>query len=312
MRISIEQAAELLLSGKIVAVPTETVYGLAAALSLPGAIEEIFKLKGRPCSNPLIVHLANVGMIEAFIRYAPKGFFELTKAFWPGPMTLVLEAKVENVPSIVRAGLPTVAFRVPQHPLARKLIEVTGPLVMPSANLSGTPSSTNPIHVESDFGKDFPVLDGESSIVGLESTILISIDNEWQIIRQGALSSGVFKEVLDYEPKIRSANQKEAPLCPGQLFRHYAPKAHLILEKNFLRVKDSIILGYSDRYYPSSNQIMYLGESTDPSMIANRLYSTLRLLDQNKVAQAHLDIDLPNGGLYATLLERMSRAAEAS
>lgn len=310
MRIPIEQAATLLKSGKVVAVPTETVYGLGAALDCPSAIEQIFILKGRPSNNPLIVHVAEAEVVQGYVSSFPEGFMTLAKAHWPGPMTLVLEVQIEKVPAIVRAGLPTAAFRVPRHATAQRLLQMTGPLVMPSANLSGTPSSTRVEHVEADFGHDFPVLEGSGAFAGLESTILIYVEGRWQIIRQGALPPSAFEKVLGYAPSLRGIESNVAPLCPGQLFRHYAPKAQLKLSKTCRLAEGEIILGYRDRVYPSSNRILSLGRSTDPHEIAENLYATLRSLDTLEADSALVDVDLPLEGLYATILERLYKAAQ--
>src|SRR5262245_4612508 len=142
MHISLEEAASALKSGLVVAVPTETVYGLAASIDFPDAIEDIFRLKGRPSNNPLIVHVASAKEIAFYVTQQPPQFLKLASAFWPGPLTVVLPVDQVRIPSVARAGLPTAAFRVPNHPLTRELLEITGPLVMPSANLSGKPSAT--------------------------------------------------------------------------------------------------------------------------------------------------------------------------
>jgi L-threonylcarbamoyladenylate synthase len=310
MRISMEQAAGMLKAGSVVAVPTETVYGLGASLDCPSAIKQIFILKGRPSSNPLIVHLPDAEAVLNFVNHIPDGFTALAKAFWPGPMTLVLQADIEKVPEIVRAGLPTAAFRVPQHPIARRLLQLSGPLVMPSANLSGTPSATHAEHVETDFGPDFPVLEGVGCSVGVESTILIFIEGQWQIIRQGALSSADFERVLGYAPVLRGVESDGAPLCPGQLFRHYAPNARLVLSKECGSAKEGVVVGYTDRAYSIECTVLSLGNSTKPNEIAENLYATLRSLDALGVATALVDVDLPSVGLYATILERLHKASE--
>lgn len=309
MYISIDKAAELLKAGEVVAVPTETVYGLAASLDHPAAIKRIYELKGRPSSNPVIIHLSCLEEVHKYVLALPDEFSSLANAFWPGPLTIVLPANTTAVPEIVRAGLQTAAFRVPLHPIARDLLSRTGPLVMPSANLSGTPSSTLIEHVEKDFGRDFPVLTGTSSSLGLESTILIQLHGQWHIIRQGALAAADFEDVLGYQPPLRGTESYTAPLCPGQFFRHYAPKAKLILMKDFSLAHGEIILGFSDKTYPEGNRIIHLGSSSDPSEIAEKLYKTLRSLDENHISTALVDINLPKTGLYLTILERLYKAA---
>lgn len=304
MRISPDEAARLLANGHVVAVPTETVYGLAASLTQPKAVEAIFALKGRPANNPLIIHVASTSQLIPYVKSFPEGFERLAEAFWPGPMTIVLPVREEAVPEKVRAGLSTAAFRVPHHPLARELLQLAGPLVMPSANVSGRPSATSPEHVEGDFGIEFPVLDGGACERGLESTILIAKDGEWRVIRQGALPPEAFGEVLGYVPGVEAPNSK-APLCPGQLYRHYAPKAHLRLRDSFAEGMTGIVLGYSGRAYPPGLRVIALGTLSNAEEVAENLYRTLRLLDQEGIVEAWVDSDVPREGLWKTIIERL-------
>lgn len=312
MKITVQEAAERILKGQPVAVPTETVYGLAASLGDLKAIDQVFELKGRPSNNPLIIHVAEPEQVLPFTLSWNEDFWKLASACWPGPMTLVLPICKELVPERVRAKLLTAAFRIPRHPSARELIKLTGPLVMPSANLSGRPSATSALHVEADFGVDFPVLDGGDSEKGLESTILYEVDGKWKIIRQGAIAPQEFVAVLGYEPPLEHHDQSKSPLCPGQLYRHYAPEASLQLFKVFpdsLMFSNKTVIGYSDRTYPTQGKVYSLGESTNPQKIASCLYATLRLLDEDGIREAYLDFDLPEVGLYATIKERMNKAS---
>ncbi|MGZ3732294.1 MAG: L-threonylcarbamoyladenylate synthase [Parachlamydiaceae bacterium] len=309
MRVEIEEAAILLNKGQVVAVPTETVYGLAASLACPETIKQIFSLKGRPSNNPLIIHLHHPDEIEPYVYTFPKGFKALSEALWPGPITLVMQVNETKVPSIVRAGLSTAAFRIPQHPLAIKLLEMTGPLVMPSANLSGKPSATRCTHVEQDFGSEFPVLDGGTCHMGLESTILIYLEERWSIIRQGALTPSAFEKILGYIPVVKGSENQQIPLCPGQLFRHYAPKAKLILSNECSTLEEKTILGFTDRIYSTTCRIVPLGALTNPSEIAKNLYRSLRFLDEELMKEVFVDVDFPNEGLLETVRERLTKAA---
>lgn len=310
MRISLQDASELLSGGQVVGVPTETVYGLAASLSHPEAIKRVFSLKGRPAKNPLIIHLAEAREILDFVDTLPPGYADLAEAFWPGPMTLVLPVRLEKVSEIVRAQLPTAAFRVPAHPITNNLLKLTGPLVMPSANLSGKPSSTCCEHVENDFGKAFPVLDGGICNKGLESTILFFQENEWVVVRQGALAPEHFSKVLGYVPKIQGSASETVPLCPGQLFRHYAPRAKLQLSGQ--PSEGTVVVGFSDRVYPSGCRVLSLGNSNDPETAAHRLYSILRQLDEEDVKTAWVDMEFGDEGVWLTLKERLQKAACSS
>ncbi|CDZ79802.1 t(6)A37 threonylcarbamoyladenosine biosynthesis protein RimN [Candidatus Rubidus massiliensis] len=304
MRVSLKDACQLLEKGDIVALPTETVYGLASKLTNPSSIEKIYQAKGRPSQNPLIIHVANINSILSFLKQPIN--IEIFEEFWPGPLTIVLPIIEELVPSIARANLPTAAFRIPSHPLALKIIEEVGPIVMPSANLSGKPSATHPNHVEVDFGSSFPVLDGGSCTYGLESTILIYNDCKWQMIRKGAYPSEAFKKSIGYIPEF-VVNDSSKPLCPGQLFRHYAPNTNLILSKSF--PPQALILGFYENIYPKESQVWYLGSLNKPEQIAENLYAFLRKLDEKNISVAYFDTNFAVNGLMDTVLERITKAA---
>lgn len=310
MRIPLNEAAELLKTGHVIGVPTETVYGLAASLSIPEAIQKIYTIKGRPANNPLIIHVADFAEIFSFVQGSVYDLDVLNHAFWPGPLTVVLPVKCDLIPAIARADLPTAAFRIPLHPLALNLLKLTGPLVMPSANISGRPSSTGPEHVEQDFGLHFPVLDGGKCDRGLESTILAYNQNKWEIIRQGALPAEHFASSLGYTPEIREKIQHEVPLCPGQMYRHYAPKAKLKLVDSFENIKHEVIIGFSDRTYPSQCHVLALGPLSKPELAAANLYSVLRQLDQEGHSEAYVDFAFPKVDILSTLAERLFRAAK--
>ncbi len=309
MRISLEQAQQLLQSGQVVGIPTETVYGLAASLLHSEAIRTVFSLKGRPSNNPLIVHIADRKELDAFQPYYPPDFDRLAQNFWPGPLTMVIPVDPNTIPHEVRAGLPTVAVRMPQHPLTLQLLKSTGPLVMPSANLSGKPSATSPEHVEQDFGREFPVLDGGECVRGLESTILFHTGSYWEVIRQGALPPEAFSGVLGYTPKIANGKNQEKPLCPGQLHRHYAPKAKLHLVEKFHCEMQGPILGFADRSYPQGCRVISLGLLSKPETIAENLYSILRLLDEEGITSVWVDNAFPRNGLLSTIAERLQKAS---
>jgi L-threonylcarbamoyladenylate synthase len=311
MHVFIDQACQLLKSGHVVAVPTETVYGLAASLHHPKAIKHIFTLKNRPSNNPLIIHLANKEQIASFNPSFPPSFKQLADDFWPGPLTIVIPVDPNKVLEIVRAGLQTAAFRVPANPLTRQLLAISGPLVMPSANLSGTPSATLAHHVEHDFGQDFPVIDGGECTGGIESTIIMHQEGSWKILRLGALAGEDFVKVLGYEPEIVVATKGKAPLCPGQLYRHYAPEAKLIPATHFpLNTENAVVIGFSDRPYPQNYRLIALGASDAPDEAAHNLYAVLRQIDSESLDLVYIDIDFPKTGLWRTLKERILKAAQ--
>ena len=306
MRISLEEAAKELIKGQVVAVPTETVYGLAASIHHPEAIQKIFSLKGRPLDNPLIVHLSEWPEITPYIKTLPFGTKELALAFWPGPLTLVLEIFEKLVPFDVRAGLPTAAFRIPHHPLTKKLLKLTGPLVMPSANKSGRPSSTQVKHIEEDFGQEFPILDGGACQQGVESTILGHVENHWVIFRLGAIAPEMFLPIIGEIPLLKT-HHGQRPVCPGQQYRHYSPQAKLTLVKSIPEKAEGIVLGFEDRAYPLP--LLSLGNTRNPQNVAQNLYSALRQLDIEKISQAWVDMDFPREGLWLTIAERLQKAA---
>ena len=309
MDITLDKACELLENGKVVAIPTETVYGLAASLSHSEAIEQIFALKGRPSKNPLIVHVADISQVSYYSREIPQDFDKLARAFWPGPLTMVIPSEPQWVPTTVRAGLPTVAFRIPSHPLTLQVLNRVGPLVMPSANLSGKPSATRPEHVEVDFGEDFPVLNGGNSLRGLESTILFHRKDKWEICRLGALTPEAFTPILGYEPAFFVNVDQNAPVSPGQLLRHYAPKTKLMLSHAIPKEGMGTLIGFSDRHYPGGYRVLPLGPVEEPEKIAENLYSVLRQLDEEDIKTAWVDMNFPREGLWRTVAERLQTAS---
>ena len=303
MIVSIDEAAQLLNQGKVVAIPTETVYGLAASIHHEAAIENIFHLKKRSRSNPLIIHVQSKEEALEYMDGVPDDFEALTKAFWPGALTLILPVKKSKISSLIRAGLDTAAFRFPAHPITQAIIAKTGPLVAPSANLSGKPSGTCFEHIEHDFGKEFPVVEGATQH-GLESTILALDGVLWMIGRKGAIPAEAFEKVLGYVPQFLKSQEK--PICPGQHFTHYAPNARLVLSPKPI---GDVVVGFSDRIYPDAKSVFSLGSSKAPEEIASNLYKILRLLDKKKIVEAHVDMNFPDSGLYTTIRERLTRAA---
>lgn len=221
-KTDIKRAADLLREGKLVAFPTETVYGLGSSIFLPESIEKIFEVKNRPQDNPLIAHIADLSDVEKLASDVPPLFYSWAERYFPGPITFVLKKK-EGVPSIVSKGLDTIAIRMPQHPLARQLIRELGePIVAPSANISGRPSSTTADHVLSDFdGKIAAVIDGGPCEFGMESTVvdLVSFERP-TLLRRGAIQL----EIEEYTKGPKSS--------PGMKYRHYAPDLPVFLFRN--------------------------------------------------------------------------------
>ena len=227
--MELSTAAELLKKGEIIAFPTETVYGLGAPIFNTQAIAKIFAAKGRPSDNPLIAHIAAKEDLQRIAIDIPDEAYLLIDAFFPGPLTLILFRHLD-VPDIVSAGLPTIAVRMPSHPIALELIRLTGqPLVAPSANLSGKPSSTTAQHVLDDLhGRIAGVIDGGPCSLGIESTV-IKLGAQPLILRPGSITASQIEDVLKRKVEIYDKQSAGPVPSPGMKYRHYAPKASLKL-----------------------------------------------------------------------------------
>ncbi len=211
--------------GNVVAFPTETVYGLGADATNPEAIAKVFEIKGRPSDNPLIVHISDRNQVYSLAKEVSDYTKMLMDHFWPGPLTFVLKKK-NAVLDAVTAGLNTVAIRMPDHELALELISKTGPLVAPSANKSGTPSPTKASHVKADFGSSVLVLDGGSTEVGIESTVLDVTGKYPVILRPGSIGNKEIKTVCK-TVVLTDQTGSSTPKSPGQKYSHYKPQAEV-------------------------------------------------------------------------------------
>jgi L-threonylcarbamoyladenylate synthase len=288
--------AEMLKRGGVVAFPTETVYGLGASVFHEEAIRRIFAVKGRPQDNPLIVHIGSFEQLDLIVEKPTSVFERLAEAFFPGPLTVLL-AKLRSVPAIVSAGLPMIGVRMPDHPVALELIQAVGaPLVAPSANRSGRPSSTCAEHVREDFGNLIDgILDGGPCSYGIESTVLM-LDPFLQILRPGAITHKQLEEVLGCPVGIADAHA-DRPLSPGMKYRHYAPlaKVHVFNERhdfeNFLNQS-------------SSNKRMIL-EKVHPESF----YASLRQADSQQYDEVVIFCDEETKQNTA-LMNRISRASQ--
>ena len=235
----IQRAVALLCQGELVALPTETVYGLGADALNPDAVAKIFTAKGRPSDHPLIVHLADAGQIMTWAREVPKDAIALARAFWPGPLTLILK-RDESVPDLVTGGQDTVGLRVPNHPVALELLRAFGSgVAAPSANRFGRISPTTAEHVRQELGERVAlILDGGACAVGLESTIVDLSRGVPVILRPGAIGADDIARVLGRRPRLRgefeaeaggAAEQGATPRVSGALAAHYAPRTPLEL-----------------------------------------------------------------------------------
>lgn len=230
----IETAGKLLKDGELVAIPTETVYGLAADALNGDAVANIFKAKGRPMDNPLIVHISDLSQVDDLVAFVPPVLEDLAKAFWPGPLTVIME-KSDLIPDEVSAGLDTVAIRMPSHPVARAIIKAAGtPLAAPSANTSGMPSPTTAAHVLHDMdGKIAAVVDGGPCEVGVESTVLTLCTRVPRILRPGRVTPedlfDVLGEVEVDDAVLGQLAEGAVAASPGMKYKHYSPKAEVYI-----------------------------------------------------------------------------------
>ena len=316
---NLARLAGVLVRGGLVAVPTETVYGLAADALNPAACRRIFRAKGRPTTDPLIVHvlgLAQAGRIAVLNEAARR----LAAAFWPGPLTLVLPRQ-PGVPDLVTAGLPSVAVRVPSHPLLRRLLRRCGrPLAAPSANPFGYLSPTTAAHVRAGLGRRIGhILDGGPAAIGVESTILDLRDPARPVLlRPGAISRAALAAVLGR--RIRYRNQvldtKRAAPAPGLLSRHYSPRTPLVLHARLpgpLRPAAEPRAAFLFFRRPPARlvgpNVFALTDTGDLTSAARRLFGRLRQLDAGGWSQLHVETAPGRSALALAINDRLARAA---
>lgn len=314
----VPRAAALLRRGALVAFPTETVYGLGADALDPAAVARIFEAKERPAFDPLIVHIAESARLDELAADVSESARRLTERFWPGPLTLVLP-KTEAVPDIVTSGLPTVAVRVPDHPLALDLLEAAGrPVAAPSANRFGRVSPTTAAHVAEQLGERIDyILDGGPCRVGLESTVLDMTSSPPRLLRPGGLPAEEIEAVIGHIalPETETPADTEAKPAPGMLSRHYAPATPLIVEAD-PRVP----------LPPGRLGLLTLTPPTDPSPFAAvevlsatgalteaaaRFFAALRRLDAQGI-DCIVARPFPERGLGRAMNDRLRRAAARS
>ncbi len=321
MRISLEEAASKLKQGELVAIPTETVYGLAADASNDLALAKIFSTKQRPADHPLIVHISDVSQVPNWASVFPETAIKLAQAFWPGPLTLILPAK-SHVSKVVRGGEATIALRVPNHPLTLALLKLSQlSVAAPSANLFTQLSPTTADHVEAGLGANMPVLDGGACQVGIESSIVsVAADGSWQLLRPGMISEADISQVAGQAQQSAGNHTPSvaAPKAPGQHALHYSPRTPLLLFND----RASLMLG-SEKCQQSGLSCAALligpGEQPNcpttrlnsvPAEVAEQLYSTLHDLDELKVDR--LLVQLPAASPeWVAVLDRLQRAGHS-
>lgn len=309
------RAATLIAQGKLVAFPTETVYGLGANALDVNAVAAVFAAKGRPHFDPLIVHVATLAAARELTTGFPDAAVRLAERFWPGPLTLVLP-KVERIPDLVTAGLPTVALRVPSHPLALQLIEQAAvPIAAPSANLFGYVSPTTAQHVAEQLGDRIDaILDGGPCTVGVESTVLHLAGDRPTLLRPGGISLEEIETLIGPVAVLQQSPQSDAAPqpAPGMLDRHYAPRTPLEIVDQ-LPPRDSQLQCGLLSLEPSDvatdfAAVEVLSSTGDLTEAAANFYAAVRRLDSAGLRQI-LARRFPNHGLGRALNDRLRRAA---
>lgn len=300
------KASEILREGGLVAFPTETVYGLGGDALNPLASEKIYAAKGRPSDNPLIVHIADMDALYGIVREVPKKARLLAEAFWPGPLTMIFE-KNDKVPLQTTGGLDSVAVRMPSNAVARVLIRhSTGYIAAPSANTSGRPSPTKAEHVIDDLeGRIDMILDGGEVGIGLESTIVDFTEEIPTILRPGYITQDMIASVIgevQMDKGLISENSGIRPKAPGMKYKHYAPKADLVIvegeqetviayinaEISKLRMQGErcgVIAAEESASFYQADQVLCIGSRADEESIARHLYDVLRKFDDLSVTR---------------------------
>lgn len=325
----INMAAEIIKQGGTVAFPTETVYGLGANALNEEAIAKIFTAKGRPQDNPLIVHIADIEQLYGLVESVPERALDLMDRFWPGPLTIIFN-RSSKVPDRITGGLSTVAIRMPQHKIALELIKAAAlPIAAPSANTSGRPSPTDSCHVIEDLmGKIDMIIDGGSTGIGVESTVLDISSEIPVILRPG----GVTKEDLltifprvEFDPALEQNSEILIPKSPGQKYRHYSPKAKMIIVKGELKDTTDEINKLAEKYTKdgmrvgimateqtkesyNADNVLVVGDRERLITISMNLFKTLREFDKLNV-DIILAEAINEDGLGKAIMNRMRKAA---
>lgn len=306
-RETIQKAALLLRAGKLVAFPTETVYGLGANAIDDKAVAAIFSAKGRPQFNPLIAHVAKQEALDPLIEWNETARF-LAQQFWPGPLTLVLPRHKDcPVSLLASAGMDTLAVRIPSHPVAQQLLTEAGlPIVAPSANISGKLSPTTPVHVELSLGaKVDMILAGGKSQIGLESTIIDLTSSRPRMLRPGGITKEQIEKLLG---PLEEAHESTPVLAPGMLASHYAPSLPVRLDARNVSAEEALLAFGPDDLIKGGAMRLNLSRTGDLHEAAANLFAMLRELDQPRFRSIAV-MPIPNKGLGAAINDRLKRAS---
>jgi L-threonylcarbamoyladenylate synthase len=312
---STTRATELLLTGEVVALPTETVYGLAGNALDRKVVSEIFNIKNRPSFDPLIVHTHSIDHFEKFGLAIPAELISLAERFWPGPLTLLVP-KSDQIPDLVTSGSPLVAIRIPDHPLTLSVLkELPFPVAAPSANPFGYISPTTAQHVNDQLGGKIPyILDGGPCTVGIESTIIGLVNGTLTIFRKGGLSQEILKSGTPLKIKYHTISKNAEPNLPGSVSSHYAPSTRLVRGQpedwaNNPNRENIAVLAFKKHYdfLPDQQQIA-LSPQGDLQEAAQNLFSAMRTLDALQPDLIIAEI-FPERGLGIAINDRLNRAS---
>ncbi|WP_033827500.1 L-threonylcarbamoyladenylate synthase [Bacillus andreraoultii] len=320
----IKEAANELRKNELVAFPTETVYGLGANAHSDHAVQKIYRAKGRPSDNPLIVHISKKEDVDKYALEVPEKARKLIEQFWPGPLTIILNVKQGLLSTYVTAGLPTVGIRMPSHPVALALIEASGlPIAAPSANLSGKPSPTTFQHVNNDLhGKIAGIVDGGETGVGVESTVIDCTEGTPVILRPGGVTREEIENIIG--PVAMDKQVKEVvdqPKSPGMKYTHYAPDAPMYLVEGsptYIQqlVNNSrnqgkrvgVLTTDEQKNYYKADVIVCCGKRDHLSTVAHNLYSALRQFNDKKINIIYSET-FPREGIGVAIMNRLLKAA---
>lgn len=300
MKVNFKQALQKLRNGEVVAVPTETVYGVAAYVFNEEAILKLYNLKKRTLKKPIVIQLAHSDQLTDFLDLVPYDLEKLLHRFWPGPLTLVLPVIEAKVPGILRAHLPTCAFRVSENKDLRELISQYGPLAITSANESGEGELENPKEIEAFFGDDFPILDAKApSLSGIPSMVLAYIDASWVILRKGNIHLKELRSTLGYNPPVAAEID--------QANNTYSIDPQIYPMEKEYDGSIEVVVGFEDRQYHGAQKVIHIGTTSKPLKAKEAILKVMGALQREKHPHVWVDLNLPKTGFFkefAQILER--------
>lgn len=321
---NLEKAIQFLEEGEVVAFPTETVYGLGADASKDEAVRKIYKAKGRPSDNPLIVHIHSKDQVREFTDDIPQKALQLMDAFWPGPLTIILKHTLGKASKSVTAGLNSIGLRIPSHPVALRLLKESNiPLAAPSANVSGKPSPTSAEHVWHDLnGQISALIDGGETGVGIESTVIdITDESHPTILRPGGISKEEIESIIGFvDVNSEYTQQSDSPKAPGMKYRHYSPDKPVVIVNDdwqssvskLLKSDEKIGILASDKilkkFAQETHGVFSLGKENDVTVASQLLYKGLRYFDDSDVSIILVQA-FPKDGIGAAYMNRLEKAA---